>query len=93
MLPNRCLQPTSFRRAPPPNFPPPCHTQKDLDFLHCYHHSIVPFSAWLGFCGYVWESLVEECGGVVKECVSVVEECVGVVEESVSVVEECVSVR
>jgi hypothetical protein len=26
--------------------------KKPLDFLHCYHHSIVPFSAWLGFCGW-----------------------------------------
>ena len=29
-----------------------CEKKKPLDFLHCYHHSIVPFSAWLGFCGW-----------------------------------------
>ena len=26
--------------------------KKPLDFLHCYHHAIVPFSAWLGFQGW-----------------------------------------
>lgn len=33
--------------------------KKPLDFLHCYHHSIVPFSAWLGFCG--WYTYVLAC--------------------------------
>ena len=29
------------------------HTpQKPLDFLHCYHHAIVPLSAWMGFKGW-----------------------------------------
>jgi hypothetical protein len=26
--------------------------QKPLDFLHCYHHAIVPVSAWMGFKGW-----------------------------------------
>eukprot|EP00291_Cryptomonas_curvata_P022724 CAMPEP_0172166528 /NCGR_PEP_ID=MMETSP1050-20130122/9035_1 /TAXON_ID=233186 /ORGANISM="Cryptomonas curvata, Strain CCAP979/52" /LENGTH=231 /DNA_ID=CAMNT_0012837155 /DNA_START=93 /DNA_END=784 /DNA_ORIENTATION=- len=26
--------------------------KKPLDFLHCYHHAIVPLSAWMGFKGW-----------------------------------------
>lgn len=26
--------------------------KKPLDFLHCYHHAIVPYAAWVGFRGW-----------------------------------------
>ena len=26
--------------------------KKPLDFLHCYHHAIVPTGCWLGFNGW-----------------------------------------